>query len=469
MKMKPALRFFSIGLILLLFLFPTRATAADPPFPKDATVVFLGDSIFHGGKIHSNLLLFQATRHPDAPITMINAGVSGDMTSGAVRRLEWDVLAHQPTHVVLMFGMNDVGRWLFGAGKDTPANIAQRDRMFQSHVQNRDRILQALRDASIRVILCTPTPFDQYTKSSTDPVTGVDDALAKVARSLQTYARANDLPVVDFHKQMLEVLHAQQKKNPAFTMMDSARIHPTPAGHLLMTYIFLKDQKASPIVSDAQLDFASAKVVSAENCTVSNLQKTNNGLSFELLAGSLPYPIDPKEKDVLKWVPFEDDLNREVLRVTHLPAGRYDLLIDNQKVGTFSSADLQKGINLATNADTPQYKQAAAAMALNEKRRARENATLRVFAALEHDVLRDQNVDTTDMNAVRAAMEKAIEEETAKKSWRVSYFTNLTKAYLAEKPNEAKIRQELADQTREIFRLCQPTVRKYELKKAAGG
>ena len=102
-------------------------------------------------------------------------------------------------------------------------------------------------------------------------------------------------------------------------------------------------------------------------------------------------------------------------------------------------------------------------MELNEKRRSRENATLRVFAALEHDVLRPKGVDTSDMAAVRATMEKAIEEEGRNKTWRHSYFINLSKVYYAEKPKQQEIEKELAEMTGRMFEMAKPTPHRYEV------
>ena len=73
-----------------------QSPAQAPPFVAGDRVSFLGDSIFHGGKVHSNLLLFYATRFPDSPLAIRNAGVAGDMASGAVTRVDWDVKPYDP-------------------------------------------------------------------------------------------------------------------------------------------------------------------------------------------------------------------------------------------------------------------------------------------------------------------------------------------------------------------------------------
>ncbi len=453
-------------LVFVLAVICSAARAQVPAFEKGDRVCFLGDSIFHGGKVHSDLLLFYATRHPDAPISVYNRGIAGDMAKEAIRRLDWEVKPLSPTVTVVMFGMNDVGRWLYGDGKDAPGNLQQRNVMMDAHVQNMDRIISELKVMGSKTILCTPTPYDQTTQRKTENAKGVDDALAAVAANARKVASEGGHGLVDFHAQMNRVLHEQQAKDPQFTMMDGARIHPDDAGHLLMAYIFLKAQGASPTVSRIVID-AKGGLAESANCAVSKIEKTPSGLAFEVLAKSIPFPVEGKETAVLAWVPFMEDLNQEMLLVKGLAAGDYEVLIDSEAVGAESADDLDKGINLAGNAETPQYKQAVRAMELNEERRARENATLRVFAALEHDVLRPRGVDTSDMNAVRAVMDKAIEEEGKNKTWRFSYFTNLSKAYYAEKPKQKEIEKELADMTAKVFEMARPQTHRYEIRAKA--
>ena len=455
-----------VGLLLTgaVTLFCSMALADVPAFVKGDRVCFLGDSIFHGGKVHADLLLFYATRFPDAPMTFFNAGVAGDMTKQATRRLAWDVQPDAPTVTVIMFGMNDVGRWLYGQDNPSAGVLSQRKAMMDAHVKSMDQIIKELKQMGSKVILCTPTPFDQTTQSGGANAKGVDDALGLVAENATRIAQAGKYGLVDFHGPMDRVLREQQEKNPAFTMMDPSRVHPTDAGHMLMTYLFLKAQKVSPTVSAIVLDAQAGRVSAAENCSVSDLAKQGAGLTFKCEAKALPYPVEGKEKMVLDWVPFMDELNQETLQVQNLQPGDYGLLIDGQTVGVWSSGDLSKGVNLAGNTKTPQYKQALSVMQLNDKRCRREGETLRVFAALEHDVLRPKNVDTADMDAVRAAMDKAIEEAARNKSWQHDYFINLSKVYYAQKPKQKEIEKELADMTRKMFDMARPQAHQYELR-----
>ncbi len=97
------------------------------------TLAFFGDSITHGcfelypvepGNLdvaydmehayHNRLRQILNMLYPKVPITIINAGISGDSSYDAKNRLERDVLAFNPDLTVVCFGMNDSG---YGQGR----------------------------------------------------------------------------------------------------------------------------------------------------------------------------------------------------------------------------------------------------------------------------------------------------------------------------------------------------------------
>ena len=95
-------------------------------FENGNTICFLGDSITHGGQFHEFLQLFYATRYPNIALTFHNCGIAGDNTEGMSYRFKNDVLVHNPTHVFLMTGMNDVIRTLYFEGQASDEIIQKR-------------------------------------------------------------------------------------------------------------------------------------------------------------------------------------------------------------------------------------------------------------------------------------------------------------------------------------------------------
>ena len=50
-----------------------------------------------------------AILYPSVPINIVNAGISGDNAGSGLRRLERDVLRHEPDLTVVCYGLNDCG------------------------------------------------------------------------------------------------------------------------------------------------------------------------------------------------------------------------------------------------------------------------------------------------------------------------------------------------------------------------
>ena len=90
-------------------------SAPEPPAPATVRVVFLGDSLTAGLGLGADdaypAQLARSWRAAGIPVTVVNAGVSGDTTAGGVRRLDW-ILGQHPDVVVVALGANDMLRAL---------------------------------------------------------------------------------------------------------------------------------------------------------------------------------------------------------------------------------------------------------------------------------------------------------------------------------------------------------------------
>lgn len=93
---------------------------------KAPTIAFFGDSVTQGcfelyekpgrqlGTVcdaknvyHNRVKEILAYLYPDAPINIINAGISGDNATEALKRIERDILCYKPDLTVVCFGLND--------------------------------------------------------------------------------------------------------------------------------------------------------------------------------------------------------------------------------------------------------------------------------------------------------------------------------------------------------------------------
>jgi acyl-CoA thioesterase-1 len=91
---------------------PTKA-AIPGASAGEPLVVFLGDSLTAGYGLSADQafpsLVAEALRQRGRPVRIVNAGVSGDTTTGALERLDW-LLDQKPAVLVVGLGANDAFR-----------------------------------------------------------------------------------------------------------------------------------------------------------------------------------------------------------------------------------------------------------------------------------------------------------------------------------------------------------------------
>ena len=128
-------------------------------------IVFFGDSVTEGcfelsfhnvegvtdiirdkKSVYHNILKERIEReHPELAIEYVNAGISGNSTVDALKRIEQDVVAQNPDVAVVCFGLNDVA----GMSLD-------------EYVSNMEQIFRTLKDHGIQVIYMTPNMYNTY-------------------------------------------------------------------------------------------------------------------------------------------------------------------------------------------------------------------------------------------------------------------------------------------------------------------
>lgn len=369
-----------------------------PPFKKGERVVFVGNSITHGGHYHSFIWLYYMTRFPSMPVTVMNAGVGGDSAWDIVKRLDKDVFGKNPTYMTMTFGMNDVGYYDFY--KDNAQEIAQKQ--IEKSLNSYKIIEKKMLDAKgVTKVLIGGSPYDETSKISKEIFPTKNAALLKVNSFQQASAKENGWGFVDFTHPMMEIDQREQQKDSLFNLEGGDRIHPDNDGHMVMAYLFLKAQGlAGKKVADISIDAKDKKIKLADNCKIADLKTSGNGIEFSYLANALPYPVDSivrgwgaqkSQKAALKLIPFTKEFNQELLKVSGLAGGYYKLQIDGQDISKFSSSELSEGINMAELVNTPQYQQATRIMLLNENRLEIERK-MRDYAWMEFSFLQDKGL-----------------------------------------------------------------------------
>lgn len=183
-------------------------------------IVCIGDSItgvyYHSGSVRAYPEMLQIALkklHPNAEISVRNAGISGDTSKGGLARLDRDVLAFKPQLLTIMFGMNDLVR--------VP---------LADFIDNLKQIIQRCRQAGVEVLLCTQ---NSIVDSPQRPVT----KLADFAQAIRDLAKAESLALADCHA-AFEAVRAKDQLEWSFLLSDA--IHPNMAGHKLFAETLAK-------------------------------------------------------------------------------------------------------------------------------------------------------------------------------------------------------------------------------------
>jgi lysophospholipase L1-like esterase len=323
------------------------------------TVVFYGDSITAQRLYTKYVEEFLLTRYPTLQFHFVNAGVPGDSVNGGyagtmVERVQRDVAPFHPAMITVMLGMND-GGWGFGP----PENEANFKKGYRAVL---DALHKAAPEAAITLIC--PTPYDEITHGTEFPgYSSVIDKFAEDVSEIAVQLNASGrkyIFVADFNHPLNEALkRAKQQFSELAPLIVPDRIHPSETGHWIMAAALMSAWHMNPIVSSVTLNVANATVVSSDRTTATNLERSSDSLKWTQLDEALPLPLDFNNAMVpmLLKISGVAQLDQMMLRIESLKAGDYELLIDDKGIATFSSDELQHGINLALY-KTPMNEQA---------------------------------------------------------------------------------------------------------------
>lgn len=436
------------------------------PFQPGERVCFVGNSITEAGYYESYVWLYYMLHFPGRKITVYNCGIGGDRAQNILARLHTDVLAKKPTTICLTFGMNDTGYFEFlAANADSTAKerVAASRRYF-------DTITQKLKAyPAAKKIIITSSLYDETMKNPKNYFPKKSLAMDAIAAFQEKTAQSNHWGFVDFLHPMTDITLREQRKDSSFTLTGPDRIHPGNAGHFVMAWLFLKGQGlAGKPVANVVIDAKAKKVQQAVNCQLSALSVTPGTIQVDYLANSLPFPQDSisrlwgnpqRQADALNVIPFNEEMNREMLAVHGLSNGNYSVTIDGKSIGKWTGEQLSAGINLALLTNTPEYEQAMSVLWLNEERMALESK-MRAYYWLQFDYL---NTIGLQFNDNRAAMDSVLSRST--KDWAVASKRDNYRAarYAAVRAGWQREMDVLVD---EIYKINQPKKHTIRIVKA---
>jgi lysophospholipase L1-like esterase len=236
-------------LAVSILMFVAACATARAPAPKvekiePGKIVAFGDSTTapRGGlkRPYAQVLADELPRRK-YQVDVVNAGVGGNTTADARRRLEKDVLAKDPQLVIIQFGINDasVDVW-----KDPPATASRVSK--KDYEANLRELVHKVRAQGGKVVLMTPNPMrwvplmkKMYGKPpyKPDDPDGFNIILRDYAEIVRQIAKSEKVPLVDVY-----AAYEQYAKKPGQTM-DSLLldgVHPNDDGHKLVADMLIE-------------------------------------------------------------------------------------------------------------------------------------------------------------------------------------------------------------------------------------
>ena len=191
------------------------AQAAEP-----IVVIALGDSITKGirpgVKAEETFVgrLAARCKEKDLAVRLINAGVGGERTDGALKRLERDVLIHKPKVVLVMYGTNDS---YVDRGK-TESRLS-----IEQYRANLVKIVEILEKAGIEPVLMTEWAAGSKNGLGENP----NDRLEQYMTACREVAKEKQTRLID------HFAHWSKAENQGVNTRDwtTDGCHPNPRGH----------------------------------------------------------------------------------------------------------------------------------------------------------------------------------------------------------------------------------------------
>lgn len=327
-------------------------------------LAIIGDSITQQ-KIYSMYLECYLTMCvPELNIQTCQFGWSGEKAGGFLQRMQYDLGNFRPNMVTICYGMNDGGYQ-----KYTPA-------IGETYEKAMREIMTRLTQSNVTVIVGGPGAVDTryYHSGDTNAAEIYNHNLEQLSALAEKLAEKFKMPFAGLHRQMIEVMaKAKAAKGSDYDVCGKDGIHPGPNGHLIMADAFLKAMGLDGNIGTITVDMKQNSVAATAGHKVTSFKAGKVELE------SARYPFCNCPKDILPYLPFNEDLNRFILKVNNLETDKAKITWGD-KSKEFSRQELEKGINLA--ADFP------------------ENPFCAPFRKLQEDIAKKQSYETFMIKAM---------------------------------------------------------------------
>ncbi|MXX98085.1 MAG: SGNH/GDSL hydrolase family protein [Rhodothermaceae bacterium] len=215
----------SISLALFLSLMTIQSGLAQ------SRIVFLGDSITEAGVNPGGYvtLVADSLQTLDAEIEVLGAGISGNKVPDLLARLDEDVLAHEPTHVVVYIGINDVWHHFefdHVTGTDP-----------ETFEEGLGELIDRVEESGAAVLLCTPSVIGEDTESDAE----VNLRLAEYAQLSRGVAQEKNVHLCDLRASLEAYLVEQNQDKVYDGILTTDGVHLNAAGNRFVANFMIQE------------------------------------------------------------------------------------------------------------------------------------------------------------------------------------------------------------------------------------
>lgn len=216
--------------------------------PKPGGIIMFGDSTTAPRgtvKVYAQRVE-TALQSIGSSLGVYNAGVGGNTTAAALKRLQTDVLAYKPRIVVMQFGINDSAVDVWRKPPATQPRVS-----LETYLANNRAMIAAARKQGAKVILMTTNPLRWTSKTrelygkppyKPDAEDGFESAnLLTYNKAVRALAKELDVPLVDVHA-AYPAFAAKHKTTVDQMLLDG--MHPGDSGHELVAELLV------PVIRD---------------------------------------------------------------------------------------------------------------------------------------------------------------------------------------------------------------------------
>lgn len=442
-----------ILLPLLCFVLQCKSNFAFD-FNENDKVVFIGNSITHSGSFHNIIRVFMNTRY-QKNITFYNKGISGNLTGHVLNRLENDILSEKPTVAFVMLGMNDILRHLY-VNNPSEKYILQREQAIEKYKKDYKKLLNILIENKIRVILLTPTIYDESDEIVARNNKGVNLALKICSEYIKVIAKENSLEIIDLYTEFSTINVELQKKDKKESIVGKDRVHPGELGHFIIASkildVLIKDER---VVSNIVINNKKKRKKVISNNNVLEIQSQGKDkIEFIVYPNSLPFPSFCYDTLGLKLTSFDQNLNQELIKIEGLKSGVYYIKIDNIILDSLSNFDLENGISLSKY-NTPQMKQSLEVYKLSRNIMSLQKH-LRDLKFVEYSIIKIDPSKILTESEISSLVNQSLEKYSNNNiSWH-KYYTSKLSDYLDKSKNKEKYLSEIENLRQDLFYVSRP-------------